>query len=221
MSPDLHDRLPDSAYVHRTAALELSGTLDPDTARKRLTGRARRELRSRADGQIVDLMAGQADQSGDRVWAVVLGRTGLHIASAASEPRTWTFSSWRFQPGSMTTVTRAFTADAAEPAEADPDPQDGGEPLLARSLNEEIRGFLGHLPAPVQVSIQQPFRHGPDLTTFRWYLGDIEQVDRTWRFWCYLTDNTTLVYASGSRQPASSPGAGLTRTAHCHQAAIA
>jgi hypothetical protein len=216
-TPALHDRLPDSAYVHGTGALELVPTLDPDDAWQRLTRSARRELRTLTGGRKIDWVAGQVDQSGDgRVWAAVLGPTGLHIASPGSDTQTWTFASWRFRPGSLTSGTHKITTDSAQPPEADR--PDGEEPLLAQALDSEFRGFLGRLPTPLQVRIQEPFRRGHDLTTFQWYLGDIDQADETWRFWCYLTDSTTMVFASGSRQPTR---AGLAWTARSHQATLA
>jgi hypothetical protein len=211
--------------LHPAETLELSQEfVDPETAWKRLTRGARRELKDRADNQRLERVAGQAD-GGNRFWAAVLAYNGLHIATPGSDERTWTYSSWRFKPGSLTTVTHAITEDAPEPADAaqedSADPSDTGEALLTQSLNADFRAFLGHLPTPVQVSFQQPFHPGPDFTMFRWFQGDIELTDKTWRFWAYLTDGATMVFASGSRQPAASPGAAMTWTAHCHQAAIA
>ena len=220
MSPELHDRLPDAAYLHRAETLELDpGGLEPDAAWNRLTEQARAELKERAGGQIIDWMAGQTDSSRTRVWAVVLGPAGLQVASAGADASTWTYSGWRFEPGSLATTTHAIAEDATGLSDADPH-QASEEPLLAQALDADTRAFLGRLPAPVQVSIQEPFRRGPDLTYFRWYVGDVEQVDKIWRFWCYLTDSTTLVFASGSRQPAQPGGAGLTWNVECRRATL-
>jgi hypothetical protein len=232
MSPELHDRLPDGAYLHRSESLELAFNVpDSETAWLRLTDSARQELAERVGGQIIDRFAGQSDQASDRVWAVALGPAGLYVASAGSDDRSWIFSGWRFQPGSLTTVTDTITEDYAGPEDSSgpedspgpsaADPQDAEEPVLAQALGADFRAFLGHLPVQVQVSVQRPFRRGPALTYFRWFLGDPALIDQPWSFWCYLTDGSTLVYAFGSRQPAQSPGAGLSWTVHRHQAAIA
>jgi hypothetical protein len=161
------------------------------------------ELSARAGGERIDWVAGQAEGSGrSRVWALVLGPAGLQIASPGPAERTWTYSGWSFQPESLTSVAQTIVVDATEPPEADQaDSDDEPEPLLAASLPENFRLILGCLPAQVQVHLQEPFRPGPGITAFQANLGDINMVDFPWRFWCYLTDNATLTFASGTRQP--------------------
>src|SRR5580692_3556690 len=126
MGHDVHDQLPDVAYLHPTRELECVPTLVPAAAWKRLTGRARRELKARAGGRITDWIAGVADNGG--VWAVVLGPAGLHVATPVAASRTWTYYGWNFQPDSLTTLEQALTGPVASPAEDDLPP--AGEPLL-------------------------------------------------------------------------------------------
>jgi hypothetical protein len=218
MSGGVHDRLPDAAYLHRTDTLQYGSTLGRHDAWQHLTGRVRRELKARVGGRVIDWVAGQADESGDRVWAAVLGPAALQVASPGSDKQTWTYSGWRFEPGSLTTVTPAITGDAQDPPETDP--AEGDEPLLAQSLDDQFRAFLGHLPASLQVLIQQPFRPGPDFTAFRWYYGNVEAPRATWSFWCYLADNVTVTFAAGSRKPSRRSDTGFAWDMRCHQAAV-
>jgi hypothetical protein len=220
MDGNLRDRLPDGAYLHRAQELTCVPGLEREHAWQRLSEEAQRELTSRAGGEIIDWVAGRAGDAGDAsAWAVVLGHAGLHLALPGASERTWTYSGWRFQPDSLTTLTRTITAQTAS-ARVGYHPE-GEDPLLARSLEPEFRGFLGHLPGDVQVLIQQPFHPGTDLIAFRWYLGNIEIVKETWRFWCYLTDNATLVFASGSRLRNPSAKRELMWNVNYHRAAVA
>jgi hypothetical protein len=219
MDHDLRDRLPDDAYLHRARELACVPGMDRDRAWQCLSAGVQRELSSLAGGQIIDWVAGQAGDAADgSVWAVVLGLAGMHIATPAVPEGRWAYSGWRFRPDSLTTLTRTITERAAS-ARVGCRPA-SEEPLLARSLDAEFRDFLGHLPADAQVLIQEPFHPGPNLTAFRWYLGDIGITERKWRFWCYLTDNVTLAFASGSRSRNPPADGELTWTVNCHRAAV-
>ena len=225
MNNGIHDRLPDAAYVHPATVLRVSPALHKDTAWRRLGRSTRRELVVRAGGERLDWVAGQAEERGrSRVWAAVLGPASLQLASPGPADRTWTYSGWSFRPGSLTSVAQTIAVDATEPPEADQAGSDEPEPLLAASLDENFRLILGCLPAQVQVHLQEPFRPGPGTTAFQHNLGDINLTEFPWNFWCYLTDDATLTFASGTRQPipqaSPQPDAGQTWDVRCYRALV-
>lgn len=218
--PVVRDAIPGRAVaerhvpIHRAQELRYSSWIDRDQAWRMLSESARQELLSRVGGEIVDWMAG--DHGNGRVWAIVLGTAGMCTAHPAELDGTWTYTNWRFTPGSLTRVRIPAATDPSQSAQPADD-----EISLASALDPEFCGFLGHLPGSVQKLIQEPYAPGASLESFRWYWNESDATQTTWRFWCYLKDDVTLTFASGYKVTSQSANTDIKWTVWCHRARIA
>jgi hypothetical protein len=235
--PAVHDEIPGQELaerdipVHRAHELLYSSWIDRDQAWRMLSESARSELLSRIGGEIVDWMAG--DHGNGRVWAIVLGPTGMCTAHPTELEDTWTYTGYRFTPGSLARVRipAATSGRSGEPPSRTstgliPTPSQGAQPSenenpLARYLDPEFCGFLGHLPESIQKLIQEPYAPGTNLESFRWYWNESSATQTTWRFWCYVKDDVTLTFASGYKETSQPANADVKWTVWCHRARIA
>jgi hypothetical protein len=221
--PAVHDEIPGWALaerevpIHRAQDLRYSSWIDRDQAWQMLSESARQELLSRAGAEIVDWMAG--DHGNGRVWATVLGPAGMCTANPTEPAGSWTYQSWRFVPSSLTRVRIPEATPVTPPAHAQATLPTDDETSLGGSLDQEFRGFLGHLTGSVQQLIQEPYAPGSHLDYFRWYWNEPGTEQTTWRFWCYLTDDVTLTFSSGYKVT-NHANADVNWTVWCHRARI-
>jgi hypothetical protein len=175
-------------------------------------------LRARVGGEIIDWWA--AREQNNRVSATVLGPAGLCLALPFSKDdgrAAYRLELTRLDPGSLRFIEVKGSATAPAPRASEPSP---AYPL-SKSLAADLRGFLGHLPARVQSLLQEPFASGGQLVHDYYYERTLELNKTVWWFGCYLSDQRTLTFASGTRiTQAGQPDANGIWDAACHRATI-
>lgn len=85
-------------------------------------------------------------------------------------------------------------------------------------LTEDMRGFLGNLPAEVQARLQAPFLgDDPVQDSGYYYTGFDERLN----VWCYLAGARTVTFASGLRvAPAGAPPRAASWEVICRMATV-
>jgi prolyl oligopeptidase len=134
----------------------------------------------------------------DRPYAVVFGADGLAVTtpttSNAGRPA-HLLAVRRFVPASVRHAVVTQRPTARPPASSGAGGPAGG--LSTPGLDEDLRGFLGNLPAEAQARMQAPFLSGDsieDRDYFYWRTGD-----RRLAVWCYLAGKRTVMFVAGHR----------------------
>jgi hypothetical protein len=176
-----------------------------DTAWPNMPKHLREQLTEMVGGQITQWWA---TRSADRLYhAVVLGPAGLCDAEPVTGPdgrpghrlRTARFAAgslWVLASGSPVTLPASAVTGTAANVDL----------TLASSLSDDFCGMLGNLPEHTQLTLQELFTPRPDLAYGHYYEQQALPERTTWRFLCYITDDTTLTFGSGTR--VTSPRAG-------------
>ncbi len=173
-----------------------------DACWRKLPADLRGRLSETVGGTIVERWAGRWPDGTSTVAA--LGAGGLCQADPATDADGrpgHRLRMVRFAPDSLWVLDKGAPdpLPATTPGRAPSDsPPDAGA-LLEDSLVPEFRRVLGHLPAMTQIVLQERFAPRPDLAynSFVEVVTTQEQV--TWRFFCYIADDTTCMFGAGTK----------------------
>jgi hypothetical protein len=204
-----------------TSAIHEAGSLayDPRNLRDLCWPRMRRSLREQiketVGGQIVEWWANRYNDG--TLTAVVLGPAGLCHAVPAGK-REHTLRTVRFAPRSLWVMTSGSPVDL--PEESVTAIASGSVPLPADSLPEDIRGLLGNLPASTQLTLQELFGPGANLAHNYYYEVSTSKAQTTWRFLCYLADDTTLTFGSGTKVTSGGADDAAVWEVTCYRATV-
>jgi hypothetical protein len=154
----------------------------------------------------------------DRPYAVVFGPDGLAVTtptvSDAGRPAQL-LEAWRFVPSSVRhAIVRQQPSHSGTPKVGA-----SSVPAPSLALTEDLRGFLGNLPAEAQARLQAPFVSGDQIRSSDFfYEGTDEQLD----VWCYIAGSRTVTFVSGRRvAPAGAPPHAASWQVMCRQAEVA
>lgn len=175
---------PAGAPLHTAGELGLVPSMGREHWWGRLTEPARRRIAASA-GPTVEWWACDED---DLPYAVVLGANALVVWDPAK------LTAYRYVRRSLAGARvreRLSTTDAGGDLVADP------APPVDLGLAENLRGFLGNLPAEAQQRLQQPFL-GDDRVVHGefFYYGSETDMD----IWCYLAGRATITFVAGHRK---------------------
>jgi len=188
-----------ASAVHEAGDLSYEATwYARDAAWPKLPKYLREQLTDMVGGKIVEWWA--AGSPNGPSGAVVLGPAGLCHAEPVTDPGGkpgHRLRTARFAPGSLWTL--ASGSPVSLPASSGTGTAATVDLPLADSLSDDFRGMLGNLPASTQIALQELFTPRPDLAYAYYYEQSSAEQRATWRFLCYITDDTTLTFGSGTK----------------------
>jgi hypothetical protein len=208
-----------ASAVHEAQVLSYADTNTRDVCWPKLPGYLREQLTDVVGGQLTQWWSCRATNELCR--AVVLGPAGLCHAEPVIAPdgkpghrlltvRFAPRSLWVLSSGSPVQLPAAEGAGLAANADL----------TLAGSLSDDFRGLLGHLPASTQIALQELFTPRPDLAFSYYYEQAQSQEKSTWSFLCYIADDTTLTFGSGTKVTSAGTGEEAWHVT-CYRATVA
>jgi hypothetical protein len=216
-----------AAAIHAARELTYQPNLTSDVCWRKLSRDLRARLTDTVGGTVVERWAGRWPNG--TITAVALGPAGLTQADPASDSDGrpgHQLRTIRFAPDSLwvldTGAPDPLPSATPSPAPADPaaDSPLDGVPLLEGSLIPEFRWVLGHLPAMTQIVLQERFAPRPDLTYNHYVEVVAIQEQKTWRFFCYIADDTTLTFGCGTNVTTPPDGGEQVWDVTCYRATV-
>jgi hypothetical protein len=156
----------------------------------------------------------------DRPYAVVFGANGLAVTTPtindAGRPA-HLLTVRPFVPASVRHAVVTQRPTARSPAPGSGAPAASGS---AHGLDEDLRRFLGNLPAEAQARLQTPFLSGNPVEDRDYYYT--RTGDRRLDVWCYLAGKHTVTFVSGYREaPDGTPPHAASWQLICRMAEVA
>jgi len=185
---------PGTSAIHAAASLSYGPDASRDACWPWLRKSLRQQITENVGGQIVEWWATRYVNRS--FVAVALGPAGLCHADSAGK-RDYRLRTVRFAPESLWVMTSGSPVSLPEASVTGI--ASGGVPLLANSLPDDFRGMLGNLPASTQITLQELFGQEPGLTHSHYYELTTLPAQTTWRFLCYIADDSTLTFGSGTK----------------------
>jgi hypothetical protein len=199
---------PVAAPVHAARTLTFSDENGRDHWWSELSDKVRQRIAAEA-GPTIEWWAFRHARERDRGYAVVLGPDALVVTTpqrSHTGAPTQRVHPYRFVPGSLKYATVTQRPSSRGVGGGGGGGAVGDEPVAAPSrlaISQDLRGFLGNLPAEAQQRMQGPFLAGdPVRDSGYFYHGSDEELD----VWCFLAGRDNVMFISGRRvAPAGAP----------------